>query len=105
MNRVVRGVLFGGLLAAFVAGASLPSARQDHRPAVTQSAESINTALSTLPAEAKQPLPPRPTAYFARLAFKPVPVEVPPGVLTLLAAACLVAPFGLTTWATLRRRL
>jgi hypothetical protein len=111
MSRVIRGVLLGSVLAAFVAGsaASLPYASEEEHsgivPAVSQSAAAIHAGISAMPADKKQPLPPGPTAYFGRLAFKPLAVQIPPGFLTLLAGVCLVAPFGLTTWATLRRRL
>jgi hypothetical protein len=110
MNRVVRRVFFGGVLAAFVVGsaASLSYARQDHRSLlgslVPQSAKSFNTGIKASPTNSQQPPRPRLIAYVARLSFKNT-VDVPFGFLTFLAGSCLVVPFGLTTWATLRRRL
>ena len=43
-----------------------------------------------------------PTAQLAQVDWKPLPTEIP-GLGTILAGACLLLPFALSMWGTLRK--
>ena len=114
MNRVVRGIFIGGILAAVVAGsgASLPFKKSERSSGVElgtgQSVEVVATPAKPVSTDnqhrGEQALTGR-LAYLAHLDWRPSTMEIPSEFWTLLAGICLVLPFGLTTWATLKKRL
>lgn len=108
MNRLLRGVFIGCVLAVVVASSaiSLPNSKEERGYREAPAKDVAFTAPSRtpqLPAN-QQPSLDGPGAYLAQIYWKPFGVEVPSGFWTTLAGACLILPFGLTAWATTRKR-
>jgi hypothetical protein len=99
MNKMVGSVFIGAMLALFLVGsaASVPRGKNEQTDAhLAKSTAADHDSSQPLLAGYRSPL-----AHIGRI---PVSIRIPSGVGTVLAGACLLLPFGLSSWATLRKR-